>query len=164
MIEDKVLSEEELDEIVNIILGFSEVDDILDCVDICWKYGCNVITPPPGICIEDNDLNEEGFLNNTQLRLIYSHAIRSIKNQDDALEIFFLGYFDGISKTESLVAFLIALEFCDSEDNLKCLEGLLRQELYHYDMNLFSYREEIGALFEKEEELSKASSVNHPRR
>lgn len=150
-----VLSEEEINEIVTFILGQTTVDDVLDIIGICWRYGCNIITPPPEQ-LAGAGITLPGYLNDIKhLGPIYRHAIRLIESQEEALSVYLCVFFDGISKSESLGSFLVALEFCDSLDNLEYLTEEVLENLHELVGGIFSVQEEILALFEKREELLK---------
>lgn len=146
----KALSEEDLNWIVAFALEQATVEDVLDVIYICWGYSCIITTPPkswkggewpPGIL---NDIDH--------FPPIYRHAIRLVESQDDALLIYESSILDGIPRCESLVAFLISLEFCDSVYNLDCLVDTVLKWVNNPG-DLFSYEEELLALFEKRREL-----------
>lgn len=145
------LSKEDLNWIVSFALEQITVEDVLDVVYICWGYSCIITVPPKGW---KGGTWPPGILDDVHLQPIYRHAIRLIESQEDALLIYDCGLMDGIHKDESLVSFLIALEFCDSQDNLIYLLGIVL-EWVNDPKDLFSYDEEILAIFEKRKELLK---------
>ncbi|MGW8184570.1 MAG: hypothetical protein ACWGHO_00485 [Candidatus Moraniibacteriota bacterium] len=152
----KPLTEEELDWIVSFALEQITVEDVLDIIDICKMdfrliaYG--IITPPKSMWNEK--ITAPGFLDDIKhLQPIYRHAIRLINSQEDALLIYDCGFLDGIPKSESSAAFFIALEFCDSLENLDRIADAVLSEV-GYTIDFFSCEEEFLAIFEKKRELS----------
>jgi|GEM_PF-7111722 len=145
------LSKEDLNWIVSFALEQITVEDVLDVVYICWGYSCIITVPPKSW---KGGVWPLGILGDVHLQPIYRHAIRLIESQEDALSIYDCGIMDGIHKDESLASFLIALEFCDSQDNLSYLLGIVL-EWVNDPNDLFSYDEEILAIFEKRKELLK---------
>lgn len=124
----KVLSEEDLNWIVAFVLEQTTVEDVLDVIFICWGYSCIITVPPmgwEGWKKNDKKFEEDGegwpsfiLKPNKHLLPIYRHAIRLINSQDDALLIYDCGFLDGIPESESCASFFVALEFCDSLENL----------------------------------------------
>jgi hypothetical protein len=145
------LSEEDLNWIVSFALEQVTVEDVLDVVYICWGYSCIITVPPKGW---KGGVWPHGILDDAHLQPIYKYAIRLIESQEDALLIYDCGFMDGIHKDESLVSFLIALEFCDSRDNLNYLVDIVLEEVNNPN-DLFDYEEEILAILEKRKELLK---------
>lgn len=158
----KVFSEEDLNWIVSFALEQTTVEDVLDVIYICWGYCCIITIPPKewkGWKSNEKIFKEDGeawppyiFKPNKHLCPIYRHAIRLINSQDDALLIYGCGLLDGIPECESLASFLIALEFCDSMENLSYItDSVLDDAVSRTDF--FSLEEEILAIFEKRREL-----------
>lgn len=154
-----VLSEEDLNWIVDFALEQTTVWDVLDIIAaICVNFSCDIVTPPRRLMV--GKITPPGFLDdNRHLKPIYSHAIKLINSQGDALLIYECGFCDGIPKDESLAAFLIALEFCDSPENLDYLADLVLDEIIRLaNVDLFSREEELMAIFEKRRELLERES------
>lgn len=158
----KVPSEEDLNWIVGFALEQTTVEDVLDIIYICWGYSCIVTIPPmrwEGWKSNKKMFKEDGeawpsyvFKPNKHLRPIYRHAIRLINSQDDALLIYETEFLYCLHEDESLVSFLIALEFCDSSDNLEYLTSIVLERVNEPN-DLFNHEEEILAIFEKKREL-----------
>lgn len=144
------LSEEDLNWIVAFALEQTTVEDVLDVIYICWGYSCIITFPPKGWKGEGIPPGTLDYIKH--LQPIYRYAIRLIESQEDSLLIYETEFFDGLHGDESLAAFLVALEFCDSLENLEGLANILL-EWINEPKDLFNKEEKILALFEKRREL-----------